>query len=491
MRMYNYRKIACALFLACAGSSVHAVSLSPEGSGQVLLYPSYVVDDTRQTQISINNDEDRGKALRIVFRESENSREVLSFNIYLAPHDSWTAAIFGIGATGPANLLTDDTSCTFPDIRGNTILPQLADGRHYVSFRDVMYIGSNQDAGSTTMERTRAGSLEVYEMGSIEPGSPLEAALTLDANGNPQNCGYLKQAWSLSGGVWNSDPTHGLRNPTGGLRGNASVVDVSAGRLFGYDAGALQDFRVDPTDVPRGTSASVVLHTPSGSIHPSLDDALSDAALKVAAADLRRGGAPMHVEYPAGRAIDAVSAVLMTDSLRNDYIVDANAGATTRWIMSMPTRRFYTDEAIVGTSAIAPFTRVFPKKGDSGASCLTLGYQAYERTGKGNSPAQATHKVCGAVSEMPITAADFSGAGNAAGFSAAGWQRWDLSGESATSSFAMRPANDGTVFKGLPVLGFAEINFGAINAKGTPANYSSRSAHRTTVRCTNAAGKCD
>ena len=111
---------------------------------------------------------------------------------------------------------------------------------------------------------------------------------------------------------------------------------------------------------------------------------------------------------------------------------------------------------------------------------------SYERTGKCNSPAAATHTVCGAVSETAITATDFAGGGKAAG-----WERWDLSGESAASHFAMRPANDGTVFSGLPALGFTEINFGAVNATGTPANYSSRSSHRTTVRCSNSAGKCD
>jgi hypothetical protein len=452
------------------------------------MYSTYEASDTRQTLLTVTNDEDHGKALRVIFRESENGREVLSFNIYLSAHDSWTAAVFGTGTEGPANLLTDDASCTYPPIKNSTNLPQLADGRHYVSFRDLMYTGDNQDAGSSSIERTRQGSIEVFEMGSVAPGSALDQALANDNNDNPNDCDYLAAAWGVPGGawgpahgVWQTNPTDGLLNPTGGLRGNASVVDVVDGRLFGYDANALEDFRVDPTDVPRGTKTSVVMHTPSGSTLPSLADAISDPALKIAAAEMRVGGRPMHVEYPASRGVDAVTAVLMANSLRNDYIVDAAAKTSTHWIMSMPTRRFYTDQAIVGDKPIAPFTHLFPKIGSAADSCMTLGYQSYERTGKGNSPASATHTVCGAMSATAITAKDFTNNGGGV----AGWQRWDL------ASYAMRPANDGTVFTGLPVLGFTEVNFGAFNAAGTPANYSSRSAHRTTVRCTNAAGKCD
>ncbi len=64
--------------------------------------------------------------------------------------------------------------------------------------------------------------------------------------------------------------------------------------------------------------------------------------------------------YPAStQAIDAVSAALMVSTLANDFDADPDSGATTNFIFSYPTRRFYTDPAIVGAQAILPFTKIF------------------------------------------------------------------------------------------------------------------------------------
>jgi hypothetical protein len=50
----------------------------------------------------------------------------------------------------------------------------------------------------------------------------------------------------------------------------------------------------------------------------------------------------------------------------------------------------------------------------------------------------------------------------------------------------MRPALDGTIFNGLPAVGFAATNY--VNANVTPgvlSNYSGLYPHRSTASCTN------
>jgi len=59
-------------------------------------------------------------------------------------------------------------------------------------------------------------------------------------------------------------------------------------------------------------------------------------------------GTPRRGTY--ARGIDAVTAVLMADTIENDYVVDPALGASTDWVVTMPTRRFYVDAAYPATN---------------------------------------------------------------------------------------------------------------------------------------------
>ena len=70
----------------------NAVDLNPDGLGQVLIYPYYTVNKSQDTQFSVVNSSDIGKAVKVRFLEGYNSREVLDFNLYLSPNDVWIAS---------------------------------------------------------------------------------------------------------------------------------------------------------------------------------------------------------------------------------------------------------------------------------------------------------------------------------------------------------------------------------------------------------------
>ena len=88
--------LALAGILAATGAQ--AVNVSADGRGDVLLYPYYTTradggGNPYGTLLSVINGQDVAKAVRVRFLEGRNSREVLSFNLFLSPNASWLAAI--------------------------------------------------------------------------------------------------------------------------------------------------------------------------------------------------------------------------------------------------------------------------------------------------------------------------------------------------------------------------------------------------------------
>ncbi len=530
------------LILACvsAAASANAVVLNPRGMGQVLLYPYYTVNGGNQTLLTVGNSTEHGKAVKVRFLEGRNGREVLSFNVYLSPFDVWTAAIFAQSPNGPANLVTDDNSCTLPAIKTNTYLPALSDGRHYAEFRNYGYAGFYFDVGPSDLARTREGIVEIIEMGTVMDASPTYNAIVhprTDLESVPVNCTHLQNGWA-TGGFWRQNPATDLHNPTGGLFGSSAIVNTAAGTMFTYAADALEEFRQDPADVPRGSTNTVVMNTFPSALRPSLADALTDPAHNLASASVLIEGRLVRADYLADtQGVDAVTAVLMSNTLSNDYIVDPAAGAQSEWVLSFPTRHFYTDEAIVGDTAIAPFTRTYPNGQYSpdiheSDACMGAGYQFFNREEftegdgcdigslkpPGFCPTQAN--LCyttQAISmnqlyswerlEPSLETSDFLESSLIVFLSATGpadylglrhgWMRLDLVQASQSEPtygdgmHRMRPALDGTIFEGLPAIGFLATNFVNNNVQaGVLANYSGAFPYRSTARCTRGSGSC-
>ena len=66
------------------------------------------------TYLSVLNTSASFKALKVRFSEGKNGLIVINFNLYLLPHDIWTAAI--VNTANGAKIITADKSCTAPEI---------------------------------------------------------------------------------------------------------------------------------------------------------------------------------------------------------------------------------------------------------------------------------------------------------------------------------------------------------------------------------------
>ena len=94
------------LAFAVFSTSSPAVMLNPDGQGEVLLFPYYSVNAGQQSFISLVNQSNAGKAVKLHFRESHNGRATLSLNVYMSEFDVWTAALIAIPGQDGAALIT-------------------------------------------------------------------------------------------------------------------------------------------------------------------------------------------------------------------------------------------------------------------------------------------------------------------------------------------------------------------------------------------------
>lgn len=491
--------------IAGVAGMANAVNLNPDGLGQVLIYPYYTVNANNNTLISVVNTHNEGKAVKVRFLEGYNSREVLDFNLYLSPFDVWTAALFSLSAdaTGGGALVTTDTSCTVPAIRTNSELPTDSQGRHYAAFFNYAYTSggygnpSGVDSGPTNLARTREGHFEMIEMGVVTDATSNKSLTALTHVGGtspavPKNCNQLVNAWA-TGGYWAANPSVDMAPPTGGLFGAASIINVGDGIFNGYTADAVDGF------------SYVINHTNPGSLFPSL--AQAQTAPGVATSYVFNNGQLIVADYPTllpAQGIDAVSAVFMADAVYNEYYVDKGVLADSEWIVTFPTKRYYVDPGVVGTtpaSYIPPFEEVFGgglsggKPADPGVSCFVVGLGYYDReeqhpTGKvifSPPPPTGVDTLCYEAQVLTFAQSGASSAvlgstliSNVSTNYTAGWLRLDLNDASHT----LRSSLSGDVFHGLPVTGFLAENVVNKNAQpGKLASYGGLFRHRVSRIC--------
>jgi hypothetical protein len=489
------RNILCAALGAVLGAAylpASAIALNPRGIGQVLIYPYYTTNAALGTLLSVTNTTNQGKALKVHVREGYNGRDVLAFNLYLSPYDEWVAQIYY--SNGGGALATNDNSCTVPTFERSSAAP----GIGVVNLSTSGYSGANADGGPTALSRTREGYIEIIEMGTITNGShqTLEA-ITHTSHGVPNNCGQLVDAWGQNG-YWKSDSGSDLAPPSGGLYGAESIINVGAGLIYAVNAEAIEGF------------SESVQHTAPTSQLPDLGSASSDENGAVSAIVSTSAGS-VTASFP--RAIDAVSALFMVEKLFNEYVIDSNLAAQSDWVLTLPTKRFYTDPALIGpaTSALQPFDSAFGA-GGLGASCSSASVQFWNREEMtttspscgGLCPTQPPDGLCFATNVLPFgkilsdpepmlgssllyvvkyngyidpSEADFR----------SGHARMDLTvdADGASELNHVLIANGGVVLHGLPAVGFGAIDY--INGNVTPgtlANYSGAYPHRATVNCT-------
>jgi len=308
------------LFFCMESQAVH---LSSTGTGQVLIFPYYTVNNGINTLMNLVNTTDQSKALRVRFREAANSREVFAFNLYLGPQDVWTGAL--VKDNDLTRIISADLSCTIPSIN---ISGQL--------FYNNKFMGNKSDAYEQNNNRLYEGFVEVIEMGVLTGES---AGATLIYDTQPQgNCSVFNDAWdsTSNNAYWITNPKTDMLPPSGGIMGNLVLIDVNKGIAVTQEATTFSNF------------SDEILHFSIDDDSPNLSDGNKQA-------EIVHNEKIINTAFEKG--IDAVSFVLMKSTISNEYVLDSGINAETEWILTLPTRQFYTDKEITASdSPLPPFS---------------------------------------------------------------------------------------------------------------------------------------
>lgn len=480
MRLVLTGIAACSFF-----HTSYAVNLNNDGTGQVLIYPYYTVQNGNQTLISVLNFSTLGKAVKLRIREGRNSRTVLSLNLYLGPEDVWTGAIFDTDNTGAGALISTDRSCTVPELSQS---PERLNGLPFVSFSSAGYTNPS-DGGPATLERTREGFVEVLEMGTILANSEL-AGLISQQNGQTSTCSQVAQRWASQTG--NNTPFRSsIAAASSGLIGTGTIVDVANGTYIDYRAQTLDGFYL------------ASMHSRPEALVPSLASADPQSTV------LHEGRA-IHSQWP-NRGEDAVSSVLMAEQLRNEFTTELALNGKTEWVITFPTKAFYVDPYLTGnTTPLMPF-RV---SADKGASCELPLFYFRDRESQRNSDPVALGgllppptTLCFSVNVLSFLqtitmSADLVSSPSAIfgsrltrnvtpimGTAAirTGWLSIDFSQSSTFGAPGMRRLRsslEGHQFVGLPTVGFAAVRLENISASpGLRASYGGAYLHKRKTDC--------
>ena len=421
-----------------------AMYIAKNNIGQYLIYPFYTVKNGLNTLIKLVNTTNKVKALRVNFFESKNARNVLGFNLYLGPRDTWLSALIPTISTVPgfegentARLVTDDLSCTVPQSiteRGQEFLP-------------YDFVFDNEDQQGLNMERVQQGFIQIIEMGELI-GSDAVAATS--ENGIPSNCSNLHANWNI-GGKWLDDPTINLVAPdgTGGLYGTVEVIDIYNGINLSYDATALINHN------------TVLFHTQPGSEIPNL----SSGNIATTLIDVDDGNT---IRTTWQSPLDAVSALFMQTETINHYVLEPAIGSDTEWITMYPTKHFYVDPRHSNSVPTAPFDTMLE---DSIGACNVNSLAQFDQNQLNIGP--FFYNSCHSVNILDI---NFPGVGSAvtdlgegevhqARFEA-GWLQRHYTG----SLIGTGPNGETHEIFGKPVIGFTSQIFKSVGTEGI-SNY--------------------
>lgn len=273
----NVRQAAAYLVLLFAVSMPSAAVEVTDGPGDVLIFPTTYTDARFSSLITIRNEAEQGLVVRVVARDGRDGQELTSFNLFLAPFDTWAAATtYGVNET--AFIATNDITCTDADLQ-----PDLVAAAAAISI----------DARDQTW-------LEAYTLGTLSEADT--AALT-----NAPNCPD-----TFDGATVVQTP----RFPV--LSGDAQLIDVLGALAFSTAPKALKNFNLFEGSAPISDFASLDLAGGQSLTTPIGDD-----------------------ELVFGESRDAVTAALMIESLALPFARDPAIGGRTDLLLTFPTRHLY------------------------------------------------------------------------------------------------------------------------------------------------------
>lgn len=397
--MKNYPKqsplvaaVAAAIGLGLASSSAIAVNHTDTGLGEVGMVSYYTARNNIDTQISLTNTSDTYVvAVKLRFREADNTRDARDFNIFLSPNDVWTGVVT-MGEDGETPLIrTFDTSCTAPQLPASSTV----DGAREIGFTNSDYISESGDenlpwdSGDQTIVRTQDGHIEVFVMGVDVPeadAGPEEGdqpnlayyAVHSPAGTTPRDCSKIREDYLDTGGATLADE---FDEPLNVLKTAANLIRVDKGVAAGLPVDTLANFYnpgcegVPPGQEDVANPCPDNIMVDPGSPFPNLSFARPAESSQITGFG---GITDFFVEGTA----DAVSSLFMATSVLNEYAIGGASLAETDWVITFPTKNFYVDIASLASNqeVPAPFLEFFQKfnaegtQVDGGQSCVGVKY---------------------------------------------------------------------------------------------------------------------
>lgn len=516
--MTSFRKTMLSLAVAAAVggavTSAQAVNYPADKLGDVVLPSYYTVRDAWQTLLHlVNTSNTHTVALRVRFQEAQLSRDVLDFTLVLSPNDVWTGWVQE--TNGEPRLYSMDGSCTVPKA-------------------DLVNVGYEFRTDSlpdddNSIERTMEGHITVIEMGATNSGAVHTAAVKKD-------CATIDGAFSSKLGTSGAIPINATSNefgePLNIIKASYSMIRLEKGLSWGGSPTVLANFftpcsssATDPTACPNNTTALTSTNAlnlvdgavgaagtggggvvtnygvrnlimaqtePADYLLPTLRDARPWLSI-VEDDSVGKNQRPRVSAWTNG--VDAVSAVLMSTNVLNEWSNNPGNGVQTYWVVTLPTMLHYKDKDAQPTLADIAAMRVKPNTvypayvGRSTpfatAACETVSYIVYDRQENGIVPdatALSPSKTKGYCNEVTVfsfnptanlLASEVGLAINVTGLTqdSAGWMNFVLPTSSPLVGTNIIPASgEGTTtlsYGGLPVTGamFWSRDFGQDKTK--------------------------
>jgi hypothetical protein len=332
MRKTRINAAVTAALVGLAGTAgmAEAQTVERTGTGQVLIFPYYTVNDGWITTFNVMNTSTSTLAVKFRLRESKNSRDVLDFNVVFSPYDVWTAWVKQDPESGSAQIFTNDKSCTSPTvdkINGATANP-------------IAYSGSQADGGGSGLGRLRDGYVEMLVMGEssapIQPPGLGEVGTVPywaeHVDGVPRDCVRVDRAF-LAQTTWNqvddlatvgTDPGTGdptaradFAQPTSNpLKGNVSWLKISNGAGAGSTALAVSDWAegnlVTAQEFPWFLEPTFVTNQTPWTLNVT--------------------------------ALSNFESAIGVSTAFNEWADNPNSGAATDWVITFPTKAYHVDK---------------------------------------------------------------------------------------------------------------------------------------------------
>jgi hypothetical protein len=377
-----------------------------------------------------------------------------------------------------------------------------------------------EETAAKAQDRVREGYVEIIEMGVVDDDFAFdddfnpEFWATHDQSDDPptpNNCSAINAAWA-TGGPWRADARDAFPDVAepSALFGGITLVNVNEGTAASYDAIALDSFLngEDLVDTDPEFRVNGTLHEGPGSLSPSLASADSVSSV------FDQGGVVTSnwdftndvITQPGAQA---VSAVFMRNNVYNEFVSGGIADARTAAVLTFPTKKFHvgTDDPLVTSPDDHNFGPPFTNDFSLGGACEIVGLTAFGREEEEQredldfspSPPTASNSFCWEVNIVTFNASDAVAsrlAVNINTVSDQGWVRYNFA-DIASSNFPPSDrafgygggtgaqdghtmvSDEGDVYHGLPVIGFAIQEFvnGTLDDGNLLSNYDNLFNH--------------